>query len=120
MSALAVSLFHPAPPAERPNLLPEAHRSLRRELIRALHEDPARVVATPAFGRVNTAADVVLDEFSGANGDQSLHQLLRIVGRAARGEVVHLEAAAWIAATAERHALWHRDDLVHVMEGGEQ
>lgn len=101
-----------------------AHNALRTELIDALMHDPARLVSTPGFHDPQMAAmNVVLDHFSGIKADNLLHETLRIIGRVACGSLdrealreLQLRASALIAAQAQAHATWHRDDMVRKTE----
>lgn len=91
----------------------QCHQRLRNELINALMEDPARVVATPGF-RVKsmTAADVVRDDLCSKLGDKLMHELLCVAGVAAKGQMtheLHLRASALIAGVAKSHADYHAD-----------
>ena len=96
----------------------QAHQQLSADLRDALLNGPARIVETPGYPGKHTAADLVLDHFSGASGDASMHELLRIVGLAAVGRDVHLRAAAWVADVVKRHANFHAADLVEQWAGG--
>jgi len=104
-------------------LAESAYTTLRDELIDALIHDPAKVVQTPGFkSSQTTAADVINDGFAG-RGEQSLIELLRIVGLCAQGKAgheVHLRASAWIAARAAEHAAFHAGDLVAELEGDDE
>ena len=108
----------------RDALAERAYATLRDELIDALMTDPAKVVQTPGFKpRQTTAADVINDGFAGRTGEQSLFDLLRIVGMCAQGKAdheLHLRAAAWIAARAAEHAAWHQGDLLAELEGHDE
>lgn len=122
LQRLAVSTrrdVHAAAPADQRGSVGAAYQALLREFVRALHEDPSRVVAAPGFEHVVTAADVVDDDFAGTNGEAFRHELLSIVGAAAQGEDVHLRASAWIAKAASRYAEYHADDLAHLMASKE-
>lgn len=108
----------------RDALAESAYTALRNELIDALMRDPSRTVRTPGFGvRPHTAIDVIHESFSDATGNQSLHELLSIVGLCARGQAshheLHLRASAWIAARAAEHAEFHAGDLLAEMESDE-
>lgn len=96
----------------------QAHEQLSADLRDALLNGPARIVETPGYPGSHTAADLVLDHFSGESGEASLHELLRIVGLAAQGQDMHLRAAAWTAYVAKHHADFHADDLVERWESG--
>lgn len=118
LQRLAVSTtrdVHAAAPVDRKGAVGKAYDDLRKEIIRALHEDPSRVVAAPGFGRVVTAAEVVDDDFAG-NPD-FLHEALQIIGEQARSG--DLRASAFVAAVANRHAAYHCDDLAQLWADGE-
>ncbi len=110
------------PERRRSPAVRDAHSTLRAELIDALLHDPQRLVSTPGFNDPSMPAlDVVLDYFSGVNpkAENVFHEILRIVGQVASGDLtsetrceLQLRAAASIAAMADSHAAWHRDDLV--------
>lgn len=115
--------YYAARQDRRDALADSAYTTLRDELIDALIHDPAKVVQTPGFkSRQTTAADVINDAFAG-RGEQSLIELLRIVGLCAQGKPdheVHLRASAWIAARAAEHAAFHQGDLVDELEGDDE
>lgn len=96
------------------DLRAQCHQRLRDELIKALMEDPQRVVATPGFHvKSMTAADVVRDDLCSKLGDKLMHELLWIAGEVAKGQMnhkLHLRAAALIAGVAKSHADYHADD----------
>lgn len=87
---------------------------LRDEMQHALMTDPQIVVSTPAFGlrRRMTAAEVLMDDLAGVDADERVHTLVRLLADAAKGEDVHLRAAAYIADLAQRHAEFHHGDAV--------
>ena len=111
---------HYAQQDRRDSLAEAAYRTLRNELIDALMHDPAKSVQTPGFKPLrHTAAEVINESLAGKNGDQSLFELLRIVGLLAQGKTdheLHLRAAAWIAARAREHAELHHDDMLAGLE----
>lgn len=97
-----------------------AYEALRIEMLDALTTEPTQIVQTPAWGSAGKTAaafSVIEDEFAGKSGEASLIEVLRIVGGVARGEDMQLRASAWIAARANEHADYHRDDLVELLEG---
>lgn len=114
---------HHARQDRRDALCAGAYATLRDELIDALLHDPARVVQTPGFGRQQTtAADVIADSFAARSGEQSLRELLRIVGlcaQTAADNELRLRASAWIAQRAAEHAEFHQSDLVTELENDE-
>jgi hypothetical protein len=93
----------------------EAYDSLRREMVRALHEDPERIVAAPRLDRVVTAAEVVGADFS--SKPDLLTEAIRIIAEQATSG--NLRASAFIATIANRHAKFHCDDLARMMAVGE-
>ena len=109
---MAVSC-RPMTPAEEGQSTDELHSSLFSELADALQAgDAARQVWTPGFAqKSNSAADVIADNFAGS-GDDSLAGLLRIVGMASHSAdpALRLQAQAWIATAARKHADWHVGD----------
>lgn len=119
--------LHGASPAiaeqsRRANFARSAYSMLLREMTDALLNDPTRVVRTPAGcdaigGRCEMpAAEVIFESFSGASGEQVLHEALQIIGAAARGEDVMLRAALWVSEQAAAFAKWHADDMVQRLE----
>lgn len=105
----------------REALSARAYQYLETELRDALLQDPSRDVSTPAFARAQTPAmDVVADEFASASGDSLLFDLLRIAAEASQGRPeAQLRAQAWLKTMTERHAAFHADDLVRLIEGEE-
>jgi hypothetical protein len=92
----------------------ELYVQLRDELQTALMTDPQIVVSTPGFkagGRM-TAAEVLMDDLAGVDADERVHTLVRLLADAAKGEDVHLRAAAYIADLAQRHAEFHHGDAL--------
>lgn len=99
---------------QTPFTLARAHETLRSEIAEAIFTDPTKLVSTPGFAKqAQSAVDVVLDDFSGSQGEGSLTALLWIVGQAAKGKDVGCAAALWVSILAERHAKFHADDMVH-------
>lgn len=98
-----------------------AYIELRDELIDALTTDARKEVRTPGFSTPTcSAAEVVCDGFHAT--DPALIELLAIVALAASGKTgpeLHIRANGWIAAQAEKHAEFHRDDLIVAMEDAE-
>jgi hypothetical protein len=89
-----------------------AYKMLRSEMQHALLYDPSRMVRTPAWSPRHpevSAADVVHDSFSSKNGDACLHELLSIVGAAARGEDVQLRAQLWASVASKQYATYQVD-----------
>lgn len=118
LQRLAVSTrrdVHSTAPFERKGTVGAAYAALRKELIRALHEDPSRVVAAPGYGRGVPAAEIVDDDFAGH--PEFLHEALQIIGEQASSG--NLRASAFIAAIANRHAAFHCDDLAQLLAGEE-
>lgn len=115
---------HYARQDRRDGLAQQAYTSLRNELIDALMNDPAKTVRTPGFGKAEMPAyDVITDAFSGRDGDQALHELLRIVSLCAKGQAdheLHLRASAWVAARADEHAAFHDLDLLAELDESDE
>lgn len=88
-----------------------AYESLHTEFISAVENDPAQMIHTPGFDTKWTSAmDVWADQYAGSNGDEMLHETIRIIGLTANGEDVELRAQALIAQVANKHASFHRED----------
>lgn len=97
-----------------------AHEYLREQMRRAMTDEPLKLVPVPAWHDGSaTALDVVSDDFAGVSGEMSLYELLRIVGRVARGDVtasVIDDARRWIDDMSTRYAEFHAGDLVRQQE----
>lgn len=88
-----------------------AYESLHTEFLSAVENDPAQMIYTPGFDTKWTSAmDVWADQYAGSNGDELLHETIRTIGLAAKGENVALRAQALIAQFATKHASFHRED----------
>jgi hypothetical protein len=105
---------------DRNDLLSEARHQLTTEFVTALLESPESTVSTPGFNQSRaTVAFIVGDNFAGTGGDESLHELLRIVRNAAKGSNVALQAVAWIAKEAKRFADDHDTDRATELAEGQ-
>ena len=103
----AAEMHHFYPAAVNAKDKPNVYRELRDEFIHAMLTDPQMQVTSASYGCKMTAADVILDNFSGVKGEEALHELLRIVALASGGVTspqLHLRASAWIAARAHEFA----------------
>jgi hypothetical protein len=109
------TLRHQARVSRRESCATAAFVALRNEFVAALAKSPATVIRTPGFGLPTmSVSDVIVDRFSGSQGEASLHELLHILALCASGKAdveLHLRASAWIAEQAKRHAEYHADDL---------
>jgi hypothetical protein len=108
---------HISAQAHRAALAASAHSMLLLQMQDALLNDPTRIVRAPGFCKPHTAAEVILDAFSGASGERALLELLQFVGR--RAKAGDTEAQLWISVQAAAHARYHLSDLVAQLEGEE-
>jgi hypothetical protein len=106
---------------DRSSLGEIAYQQLLLEFVTAFSEGPESTVLTPAWGQSRaTVAEVVNDNFSAKDGEDALHELLRVVRNAARGVDVKVQARAWIDNEAKRFATWHESDRVAELMGEDE
>lgn len=104
---------------ERATALSSAREQLINELQSALLNDPKRVVMTPGFGQhVRTAAEVALEILDDPKDGSLWHDVMRLIGSAAKGEGdVALQAQLIVSVLARKHAAFHADDLADQESG---
>lgn len=106
---------------DRSCLAEVARQQLLLEFVSAFTEAPEATVLTPAWHKSRaTVAEVINDNFDGTDGDNALHELLRVVRNAAKGVDVKIQARAWVDSEAKRFAEIHESDRITELAGEDE
>lgn len=99
----------------RATLITQAHRALRTEFAAAFKTGGQTLVRCPGFSDTRQSlplADAIEDRMADPDSAVRWNDLISILGAAAQGEDVALQANVLILMLANAHAKYHASDLI--------